>query len=284
MLKPNGQFVSVNVRLDTGGSQNLASEHLLHNIKPAKAYGQGHIYMVIVNGNSPAYDRIGELNFTDEDGIPIIILCYVQVRSIKGYDDFVLISNDTLDDIQTDINYHSSMSRHVGIVPLRRLVKQPYHYSDASKRPTPMRDQITEEQSSSIDDSKTSMFTVEATENKASCPESCQCTCQARIAELLSEVDFLKITGRRMRKSRKGRDNPYKDKMRLKVTRYTCFMSEVQLQGLLDRTKPPKGDEEAMDMTTIGGVCISKYSIKAIKIGKNVSAQMRAEFEQFNNM
>ncbi len=35
-------------------------------------------------------------------------------------------------------------------------------------------------------------------------------------------------------------------------------------------------------MTTIDGIRVSKYSIKAIKIGKNVSAQMRAEFELFN--
>ena len=83
---PNGQSVDINVRLDTGGSLNLA-----------------------------AYDRIGELNFKDEDSISIIILCYVQNQSIKGHDNFVLISNDTLDDIQTDIYYHSSMSRHVGI-------------------------------------------------------------------------------------------------------------------------------------------------------------------------
>jgi hypothetical protein len=33
---------------------------------------------------------------------------------------------------------------------------------------------------------------------------------------------------------------------------------------------------------TIDGVRVSKYSITAIKIGKNVSAQMRAEFEQFS--
>jgi hypothetical protein len=90
------------------------------------------------------------------------------------------------------------------------------------------------------------------------------------------------ITGRRMRKSRKNRDNPKKDKIRLKVSKHTCFMSEVQLQGLLDRTKPSKGDEEVMDMTTIDGIRVSKYSIKAIKIGKKVSAQMRAEFEKFN--
>jgi hypothetical protein len=37
-----------------------------------------------------------------------------------------------------------------------------------------------------------------------------------------------------------------------------------------------------MDMTTIDGGCVSKYSIKAIKISKKASAQMRAEFEKFN--
>ncbi len=36
-------------------------------------------------------------------------------------------------------------------------------------------------------------------------------------------------------------------------------------------------------MTTIDGIRVSKYSIKPIKkIGKKVSAQMRAEFEKFN--
>ncbi len=78
-LTPNGQSVITNVHLDTGGSQNLTSEHLLHNVKKAEDYGHNQIYMVTVNGNSPAYDRMGELNFNDEDGTPIIILCYVQV-------------------------------------------------------------------------------------------------------------------------------------------------------------------------------------------------------------
>jgi hypothetical protein len=101
------------------------------------------------------------------------------------------------------------------------------------------------------------------------------------MAEPLTEVDFLRITGRKPRKSR--RDNPKKDKLRFKVSMHTCFMSEVQLQGLLDRTKPSQGDEEAMDMTTIDGIRVSKYSIKAIRVGKNVSAQMRKELEEFNS-
>jgi hypothetical protein len=281
VLAANGQSVSINVHLDTGGSQNLASEHLLHNIKPAEAYGYDQICMVTVNGNSPAYNCMGELDFSDEDGTPIVILCYVQVQSIKGYDNFVLISNDTLDDIQADINYHSHTSRHVGIVPLRRLHKQSYHHGDTAKRSASEADTTREEQYSSIDND-TSLLTTQATEAAAQGIETqktCEFTCTHRIAELLTEVEFLRITGRKLRKSR--RDNPKKDKKRLKVSRHTC-LSEIQLQGLLDRTKPSQGDEEAMDMTMIDGIRVSKYSIKAIKIGKRVSAQMRKELEQFN--
>jgi hypothetical protein len=76
--------------------------------------------MVTINGNSPAYDRMGELNFKDEDSTCIIILCHVQIQFINGHDNFVLISNDASDDIRTDINYHSSMSRHAGIVLPRK--------------------------------------------------------------------------------------------------------------------------------------------------------------------
>ncbi len=71
--------------------------------------------MVTVNGNSPAYTRMGELHFIDEDKNPIITLCYVQTQPIKEIDNFVLVSNSTLVEIQTDLNYHSSMCELVGI-------------------------------------------------------------------------------------------------------------------------------------------------------------------------
>ena len=35
-------------------------------------------------------------------------------------------------------------------------------------------------------------------------------------------------------------------------------------------------------MTTIDGVRVSNYSIRAIKISKNISAQTREEFKWFN--
>ncbi len=40
-----------------------------------------------------------------------------------------------------------------------------------------------------------------------------------------------------MRKSRKNRNNPKKNKRKLKVSKYTCFISEVQLQGLYTELK-----------------------------------------------
>ena len=92
-------------------------------------------------------------------------------------------------DIQNDINYHSSMSRHVGIVPLRRLSKQPYHYSDTYKHILRRCDSTTKEQISSVIDNDTTILTVEETDEEtfiAKTPETCRCDCQLRIAELLS--------------------------------------------------------------------------------------------------
>jgi hypothetical protein len=91
------------------------------------------------------------------------------------------------------------------------LSKQPYHYSDTYKHISHESDSVTKEQCSSVVGDNTTMLTVGETDNVASSaqtPETCQCDCQPRIAELLSEIEFLKITGRRMRKSREGRDNP----------------------------------------------------------------------------
>ena len=41
-------------------------------------------------------------------------------------------------------------------------------------------------------------------------------------------------------------------------------MSEIALQGLLDRTNADEQNEEAMDMTVINGVRMSKYDIRAL--------------------
>ncbi len=97
----------------------------------------------------------------------------MQVQPIKGIDNFVLISNSTLVAIQTDLNYHSSMCELVGIVPLRRLVSQPYHYGDKVKHfglndsDTIMHqkqsDKVTEKQSIPVNDGNETKLAVEET-------------------------------------------------------------------------------------------------------------------------
>ncbi len=59
-------------------------------------------------------------------------------------------------------------------------------------------------------------------------------------------------------------------------------MSEIALQGLLNRTKAVKQDEEAMDMTVISGVRMSKYDIRALRVGLKVTPEMRYNLTKFN--
>ncbi len=47
-------------------------------------------------------------------------------------------------------------------------------------------------------------------------------------------------------------------------------MPEIALQGLLDRTNAGEQDEEVMDMTVINGVRMSKYDIRALKVGLHI--------------
>ncbi len=59
-------------------------------------------------------------------------------------------------------------------------------------------------------------------------------------------------------------------------------MSEIALQGLLDRTNADEQDEEAMARTVINGVRMSKYDIRALKVGLKVTSEMLRELTEFN--
>ncbi len=122
--------VEIDAQVDPGGSQNLASREILRNICRAEDYDRTPICMVTVSGDTPAYHNMGELHLTDDNDIPIVILCYVQEETIKGHDKFALICNDTLVDIDADVNHHARTSREGNISPLKRLSVKPYHYKD----------------------------------------------------------------------------------------------------------------------------------------------------------
>ncbi len=60
-------------------------------------------------------------------------------------------------------------------------------------------------------------------------------------------------------------------------------MSEIALQGLLDRTKADEQDEDATDMTVINGIRMSKYDIRAaLKVGQKVTPGLHDALTKFN--
>jgi hypothetical protein len=63
-----------------------------------------------------------------------------------------------------------------------------------------------------------------------------------------------------------------------------CFVTEIQLQALLDRTATtPEVDSSNTDVTTNqNGDRVSKFDIRAIKIGKGVSGSIKKLFKEFN--
>jgi hypothetical protein len=177
------------------------------------------------------------------------------------------MANSTVVAMECDINYHAKASGSVGAVPLKRTSSEPYHYSDSVKK-TQAKPKQAESQPPT--DQQHTNATGES------------CTCLPRLAPQLQEVDFLRITGTRLRKPSEGRSNPKKDRQKLKGTKFTCFMSEIQLQQLLQRTSSNGEDEEAMDMTVKDGVKMIKFDIRAIKIGSKVTVVMKTDLLNFN--
>jgi hypothetical protein len=93
-----------------------------------------------------------------------------------------------------------------------------------------------------------------------------------------AKARYLQLTGKRMRRSNKRRrtknSTPSKKVEALFSAEWDpAFMSEIQLQGVLDRTKADEQDEAAMDMITINGIRMSKYDIRALKIGSKVPSE-----------
>jgi hypothetical protein len=167
--------------IDTGGSRNLASRHLLKDIRLAQSCGNEPIRMVTVNGLSPDYIHQGELHTTDENGIPLVILCYVQEQPIMGHDTFILLSNNTSVDCDIDINHHARTSKETGPVSLRRLTRNPFHHME-SPAPKDSADKGASIEANDFDMSQLAMYST-----------------------FDAKARYLQLTGKRMRRNNKTR-------------------------------------------------------------------------------
>ncbi len=205
--------------------------------------------MVTVNGLSPDYTHQGKLHTTDENGIHLVILCYVQEQPIMGHDTFILLSKNAIVDCNIDINYHGRTSKEMGAVPLKRLVKAPYHHTDVK-----------------------ALTKRDSTPNTAQEPWGFDAFQLAMYAAFAEKARHLQHTGKCLRdtaKRRRARNPTLVTEAWLSSEWDPAFMSEIALQGLLDRTKADEQDEDAMYMTVINGIRMSKYDIRALRDRKS---------------
>jgi hypothetical protein len=161
-------------------------------------------------------------------------------------------------DISADINYHAKTSKEGEILPLKRENDTAYHYSDIStNRISPTINLFGKEDTETNNETRDPLDGLE--ENQKSCEPSQRCTCKPRI---LSEIEYVRVKNKKPKRSHGDRDNPKKDKPRTQIKYGACFMSEIQLQNLLDRTKGSEENEGDMDMTLIDGVRMSRFEVK----------------------
>jgi hypothetical protein len=158
-------------------------------------------------------------------------------KPILGHDTFILLCNNTIVECDIDINYHAKTSKEMGAVPSKRLKSAPFHYTDATSARINAKESQSQE-GPDFDFSKLSLCTA-----------------------FEARAQHLQSTGKRMRR-RSKRPHPLStknDQPSLGSEWDPVFMSEIALQGLLDRTKADEQDEDTMDMTVINGIRMSKY-------------------------
>ncbi len=131
------------------------------------------------------------------------------------------------------------------------------------------------------DESKNQIPLDTLEDNTESCKSPQRCTCKPRIPR---EIEYVRLRNKKPKRSHGSHDNPKKDKPRTQTKYGACFMSEIQLQNLLDRTKSSEENEGAIDMTLIDGVRMSKFDIRAVKVGKRVSIEMKQSLNEFNQI
>ncbi len=129
----------------------------------------------------------------------------------------MLISNNTLVDINADIKFHARASKETGVLPLHRTTNEAFHYHDEAA------------QQARGEAVVFSAKVHKAPAKKASNAALKGCQCQPIRFPNLKEVGIYRSTRRRPRAFRQGRSNPKKDKTRIKSSMYFCYMSEIEL-------------------------------------------------------
>ena len=120
-------FVMADIKIDNCNTRMLAGDKFLHSKKSCYEYGLPPVRMKTASKEPTSWKRdAGLIDYFDENDVLCTSLVYVD------YDnpDLILMDMSTRLDAQIDEHYHATTSREVGVKPLRRKTKKPYHYLD----------------------------------------------------------------------------------------------------------------------------------------------------------
>lgn len=314
---PDGKHLTTIINCDPCSSKDIAARHMLHEVKHCSHYKQQPIRMTTVSGFTPWFKEMGVLRIKDSKNKNVSVLCYAQDKDIPGHPNFVILSNNTLVDMEFDANYQMKASRDIGALPLKRLTEKPYTWcgntfqtAKAQTKPIPSEKEVWEPHiSNDFPNSRNySIMDKHLAKHKESYGNCC--SCRPRVVDSVGLDVYMKCAMANSKDASKGSPNfmttgapgsvsiepswepnstqlpswdPVDAAMPLDILKdlgkYRCYMTEIQLQALLDRTNST--DEKDMDITSIDGKQISKFDIEAIKIGKLVPENLKARFKSF---
>ena len=290
--------------LDTCGAFNIITRGELHDIKPAAKYNMRPMRMKCLETTTGWYKDVGISYAKDEKGITRKRLAYAYDGEKNKNKPFYLIAMTTLVDERIDLQYHMRMALQGTTAMLRRMPKlEPFKYNKprsylaipATESTCLLQQEVTAQFSDmSIDNlTKEDLDTNEPV-------QSYECRCTPRVVESMSSDDYQHMVSEvhgvtdsnpQYEKDALDWDNyikavyptyaPLEEIDNYSSEIYKCYMTEVQLQAIVNQQGIEATGASNLDMTTVDGKRVSKWSLDAIEYGKDLDDQWKNKVKKF---
>ena len=277
--------------LDSCGAFNMISRSELHDIRPASQYGMRPMRMRTIEETTSWYQDVGKSYARDASGNTLVRLAYAYDNQRKSEDPFYLICLSTIVEEGIDSNYHNRESC-AGRVPMLRRVAPPMTENNkksqaklakpmGSGKPKPKVGKKGKARRSRHHESLLAQLEVE--ELAWQIHDECQCKCTPRVVRDMAYEDYQAmvedINPRRGPQSTSfqldnTQDNqpyqlhdcddlvraafpayaPVEELSAFDAGNYRCYMTEIQLQAIVNQQGIESSGSSDLDMTLVDGV------------------------------
>ena len=300
--------------LDSCGAFNMISRSELHDIRPASQYGMRPMRMRTIEETTSWYQDVGKSYARDASGNTLVRLAYAYDNQRKSEDPFYLICLSTIVEEGIDSNYHNRESC-AGRVPMLRRVAPPMTENNkksqaklakpmGSGKPKPKVGKKGKARRSEHHESLLAQLEVE--ELAWQIHDECQCKCTPRVVRDMAYEDYQAmvedINPRRGPQSTSfqldtTQDNqpyqlhdcddlvraafpayaPVEELSAFDAANYRCYMTEIQLQAIVNQQGIESSGSSDLDMMLVDGVRVSKWSLEAMEYGPPVPPPLKIQ-------